>query len=303
MLEQLLPGKPLGSGVLGEVTQLPKPTALAAWTSGMSMCAGPNGTDMYVAGGYVSGSTITTRFAKYTPATGSWTLLATPPWATPLAPYQMMACVGNFIIIIGRTNVMVYNIDNNTWNRRFDLSPGTQFYAYMGAAAAYNGKMYMFLQPDNYQTYGALVASYDPGTGVFAVVSVYSPKVYWAYPGGDIVGDRFYMCGGGPPDAKKLYWYDLVTNTWGSRALPGDGYWQSRVVGYKGKLYLPAANGPAFNAVWEYDPVLDVINTLPDLPGTPVNSSMFGLAAVQDKLYILGANNGQGFVSYQLPTA
>jgi hypothetical protein len=302
MLEQLLNGKSLLAGAPGTTTQLPKPTGIDTWMSGMGMCADPTETHIYIAGGYIADSSLTKKFARYTPSTGQWVELALPPW-NPSGPYLMMACVGDNIIIITRNFVLVYSITNNTWVRKTDLVANSQFYSYMGTAAAYNGKMYMFLQPDNYQTYGAFVGSFDPVTGVFAVVSVYNPKVYWAYPGGDIVGDRFYMCGGGAPDTKKLYWYDLVSNTWGSRALPGEGQWSSRSVGHKGKLYMLAANGPALNAVWEYDPVLDVVNSLPDLPGTPAYSSMFGVAALKGKAYILGANKGQGFVSYQLPTA
>jgi hypothetical protein len=234
---------------------------------------GSDGTSAYVAGGYSGGPV--SRFARYNPATNTWTNLS--PMPTPAYAPSVAVLNGKVYVIGGAdsgnnglTANRIYNIAAGTWSSGTPLPAGR---VYM-ASGVFNNRIYVTGGMTNGQNGSALgnTWEYDP------VANVWNTKA--AMPGGrtyagfGVINDHLYVAAG-QNSYTGLQDYDMATDTWTSRAsMPaGSGVYLPGSASIGGRLWIFGGiigTGPDFgtitSATWLYDPVSNSWAAGPDLP-------------------------------------
>jgi probable HAF family extracellular repeat protein len=184
---------------------------------------------------------------------------------------------------------------DNFWSVRAPLSAVRRGHS-VGSA---NGLLYVIGGENNFGNVISTVQAYDPGTNQWSAKAPL-PVGRQSANGAATINSIIYVAGGLNPAGKltsTLYAYNPATNRWlGQRNLPEPGgCGGSAVIG--GKLYsfsgCRLVNGvqDAAGLLHRYDPAANSWTTLPSAPSVHFQPAV---AAVGEKLYVVGGNNGAG---------
>jgi hypothetical protein len=239
------------------------------------------GGNVYSFGGIVNNTAIASAY-KYSPATNTWTPIASLP--APRAWFSG-ASDGTYIYLLGgvdqnfNTTATLWRYDpvSNTYNTSL---PSYTIPTYFHASAYLNGKIYRIA--------GAAIGTdfhvevYDIATNTWSMAANYpvaNHSLMAAALGGYIYG------AGGNAFPDKTYRYDPSTNTWDDAAIADLSAGRSAAASdvYNGRWLLAGGdvNFAISNTAIAWDPAT---NTWSDLPNM-----------VQARDYLAGATSGQSF--------
>jgi N-acetylneuraminic acid mutarotase len=291
-----LPSEPqaaVGAGPNPVVAQLTFPwkaaTPMPTGRLGL-VTATVNGT-VYAIGGYSSevGGPIRTVEA-FNPAGNvnvSWKTKQKLPGAR-VSPSGAAVINGKIYVPGGRNannvvtkSLYVYNPATDTWATKAEMPVASAY----GAAAAINGKLYVFTP--YYAGKGPFLHRYDPSTNTWTKRA--TPLHPHAWPAAGVIDGKFYVAGGyyGGLATADLDVYNPGANTWTTKkSMPAArGYMAGRVL--DGKLYVlgGSAGGAVLAKVERYDPGNNTWATVVSMPTARIHLA----AAVADGvLYALG---------------
>ena len=223
-----------------------------------------------------------------------------PPQAPPLPQLYM---VGGHIARQGQVgDINSYDTVLNQWTKLTAVLPqersagtavrcGASFYVFGGGRADGGRRYYQNLLTNVLK----LSAPFDAGS--WTVVNEAAPIPVSA-PSGAAIGDRIYMMGGmqhfyengvqtQPAERMKTaYYYDTITDTWGSLPDMPYGAHGTPTLSLNGKLYVLGGAYPTYYTPQAYEPGVDSnwqsLATLPDY----VQS--FAFCAHNGKIFIMG---------------
>ncbi len=230
---------------------------IGAWTVGNPLPASlesPNAdgdsTNAYSAGGYdgVAGS-VSSLFARYNPATNTWTsLTAMSPAADGVG--TVYSPINNKIYVFGGADnpgnglstTRIYDIAGGTWSTGAAMPAARNRFAGKGY---YNGKIYLVggSTDISYANAQATTWEYDPVANTWNTSRANMP-VALLTGGSGVVNGHLYVIGGansGGTAVATVYDYDIAANTWTTRtsvptavAQPGTGVIGSQIVIFGG---------------------------------------------------------------------
>jgi N-acetylneuraminic acid mutarotase len=269
-------------------TPTPTATPCASWTerapypiavSGHAVVS--QGGNVYSFGGIVNNTAIASAY-KYTPATNTWTPIASLP--APRAWFSG-ASDGTYIYLLGgveqnfNTTATLWRYDpvSNTYNTSL---PSYTIPTYFHASAYLNGKIYRIA--------GAAIGTdfhvevYDIATNSWSMAANYPVANHTLMAAA--LGSYIYGAGGNAfPD--KTYRYDPSTNTWDDAAIADLPAGRSAATSdvYNGRWILAGGdvNFAISNSVIAWDPATNTWTNLPSM--------------VQARDYLEGATAGQSF--------
>jgi N-acetylneuraminic acid mutarotase len=239
------------------------------------------GGNVYSFGGIASNTAIANAY-KYTPATNTWTPIASLP-----APRGWFSATsdGTYIYLLGgvdqhfTTTATLWRYDpgSNTYNTRL---PSYTIPTYFHASAYLNGKIYRIAGAAIGTDYHVEV--YDIATNSWSMAANY-PFANHNFMAAAL-GSYIYA-GGGNASPDKTYRYDPSTNTWDDAAIADLPAGRSSAASgvYNGRWLLAGGdvNFAISNSVIAWDPATNTWNNLPNM--------------VQARDYLAGATAGQSF--------
>ena len=225
---------------------------------------------------------------QYDPATNTWTFKA--PMPTPRAQFGIAVFQNKIYCIGGTTNGgatgvnEVYDPATDTWTTKAPMPApkGVQ-------ANVVNGKIYVI----SGNSYGTANQVYDPVTDSWAEkTSEPSATFRWASVALD---GKIYVLGGLDPlasGAHKNEIYDANTNTWSTGAFPPLTIYGGAAAATTGalapkRIYVMGLGIETTYPNGVYDPEHDTWATGASMP---VGRTNFGIAVVDDKLYVIGGD-------------
>lgn len=175
----------------------------------------------------------------------------------------------------------VYNPATDTWATKAEMPVASAY----GAAAAINGKLYVFTP--YYAGSGPFLHRYDPSTNTWTKRA--TPLHPHAFPAGGVIDGKFYVAGGynGGVVTAELDVYSPGTDTWTTKkSMPtARGYVAGRVL--NGKLYVlgGSAGGSALAKVESYSPGSNTWATVASMPSARIH---LAAAVAEGVLYAIG---------------
>ncbi|MBF6611977.1 MAG: S-layer homology domain-containing protein [Chloroflexi bacterium] len=311
-------------GVTGTPTCVPTGGTLGPWSyvspypaSLESAAITTDGTYAYGMGGAVN-FTPTDLVTRYDPTTDTWTTLAPLPTALYDTRTAYAANTGKIYAFGGidsSGNVVnttyIYDIASNSWSAGANMPDGRFFPSVSYSAGT--GKIYIIGGLDSNYVETTQTWEYDPLTNTFATNRAPIPTGM----GGSattIVGQFIYLMGSFNGSATTLnYRYDIVSDTWTTRAPLPDARYDAQAGAYGGQIYLwaggnPSANDPAhlkgsntpdlptaFNTTFVYDIASDSWTNGPNLNTTRAFSG--GTAIGNRMLAVAGFDGSTGDVA------
>jgi len=255
--------------------QAPYPIAV----SGHAMAS--VGGNVYGFGGIVNNMAIVNAY-KYTPATNSWTPIASLPAARG---WFTAASDGTYIYLLGGVD-QIFNTTATLWrydpvSNTYDTSlPSYTIPTYFHASAYLNGKIYRIA--------GAAIGSdyhvevYDIATNSWSMAANYPFANHNLMA---VALGSYIYAGGGNASPDKTYRYDPSTDTWDDGAIADLPAGRSSAASgaYNGRWLLAGGdvNFAISNSVIAWDPATNTWNNLPNM--------------VQARDLLAGATAGRGF--------
>ncbi|OKP85840.1 kelch repeat-containing protein [Paenibacillus sp. P32E] len=268
------------------------PTPTARQDSGS---AAVNGI-IYVIGGH-DGKSVTNTVEAYNPSTNTWETKA----PMPTSRYRLgVVELDNKIYAIGGTdnetnikNVEVYDPTTDSWEKKADLPAGR------GALSvvSLNGKIYAIGGMDTTGNSTATTFEYDPISNKWT--SKAGLSIGRIHGAAAVANGKIYFFGGIEPNSQasfsqRMEEYNPVTNVWASKASLPTGRYGVRATTLNNRIF--AVGGYNYNAdpggylktVEEYDPILNTWETKENLK---TGRSVFSIATVNGKVYVMGGKN------------
>jgi hypothetical protein len=274
-------------------TATPTPTAtpcasVASWSeqspypiaiSGHAVVS--QGGNVYTFGGIVNNAAITNAY-KYTPATNTWTPIASLP-----APRGWFSGTtdGTYVYLLGgvdqnfNTTATLWRYDpvSNTYNTSL---PSYTIPTYFHATAYLNGKIYRIA--------GAAIGT-DFHVEVYTIATnTWSMAANYPFANHNLMAvalGNYIYAGGGNASPDKTYRYDPSTNTWDDAAVADFPAGRSSAASgaYNGRWVLAGGdvNFATSNSVIAWDPATNTWNNLPNM--------------IQARDNLEGATAGQSF--------
>ena len=271
-----------------------------------------DGTALYAAGGYQSSAV--SRFARYDPAPGTWTLLAALPQATYGAATIYAPNVNKLYVFGGFTGTavvattQVYDLATGTWA----AGPALPAPRESLAGSYYNGKIYLVggQSTTMFNSAQAQTWEYDPVAASWTTTRLNVPAPVTG-PGAGLVGGRLYILAGADTSGAPVtttYEYNIAANTWTTRAAVPTGLFGPGSAVVNGTIWLlgggqpfradhPAAGGaPA--AVQSLTQIYDVASdSWSSGPTLTLARNVIGSTYLAGKVYAIGGYNGGTGVS------
>jgi N-acetylneuraminic acid mutarotase len=211
------------------------------------------GGKIYVLGGFINGTALTTRVDVYDPATDSW--------GVPVAPMPTLrttfgvASIDGIIYAVGGSDggelstVEAYDPVSNTWETKAPMQTAR---AYVGVGVI-NGLLYAVGSSNGSVAFEA----YDPATDTWSTKPSLPTTRF--IPGTGVLGGRLYVIGGATSVTLNVVEvYDPEANSWGTGpAMPTDRYGFG--VGVSGGV-LYAFGGATFTGGFNVLPTVEALS-------------------------------------------
>ena len=249
------------------------------------------GGNVYSFGGIANNTAIANAY-KYTPATNTWTPIASLP-----APRRWFSALsdGTHIYLLGgvdqnfTTTATLWRYDPAT--NTYDTSlPSYTIPTYFHASAYLNGKIYRIA--------GAAIATdfhvevYDIATNSWSMAANYPVANHSLMA---VALGNYIYAGGGNASPTKTYRYDPSTDTWDDAAIADLPAGRSSAASgaYNGRWLLAGGdvNFAVSNSVIAWDPATNTWNNLPNL--VQARDYLAGATAAQS-FYAVAGNSGPG---------
>ena len=248
---------------------------------------------IYVIGGALTVSSVTSVVEMYDPIVDTWTRLANMPSARC---FHAACTFGGKIYVFGgispgvfstaKKNVYVYDPQIDTWTQKADMPSAN---ANRGIAVV-DGTIYLI---GGDSTLNSTVTAYNP------ITESWTQKADMPTARGNlsacVVDGKIYAIGGSTDDWRSFSYkhvevYDPSTNTWTRKSDMPTQRWSLGTCVVDGKIFAIGGNlaaNPATTANEVYDPVTDTWTTK-----SPLQQKRLGhfLCSIGNKIYALGGH-------------
>ncbi len=227
---------------------------------------------------------------EYNPSTNTWVAKASMPTAREdLSKASKAIVINNKIYVLGGRilgvnlkNNEMYDPATNTWTIKAQM-PTT---AYESGIVAVNGKIYLIGMNGASRT----VYEYNPNTDTWTNKGSAIPNERTADTGGmtAVVDGKIYVIGGNSTGSTDEY--DLVTNTWTTKANMVFPIQDGVVAVVDKKIYILGGRDMDWiPKMWnqQYDPTTNTWNSLANVPYN-TSDVVPGLAVLDNKIYLMG---------------
>lgn len=252
---------------------------------------------VYVIGGLATGGGASNRVDAYDTRTGLW--LSAPAFPIPIH-HTMAAAAGRKIYVAGgytdpgfTAHAQTYEFDSDlsVWTRRADMPTARG----AGAAASYDGKLYIFGGERNGITVND-AAVYDPIANTWTTIT--PMPTARNHHGAALARGRIYVVGGRPGNLSDNESFDPATETWTIKARLPTGRSGIAVAAAGSYMYVFGGEGNAASPVGTFaeNEAYDVdANAWSAVEPMPIPRHGIGAGVVGNRIFIPGGGPVEGY--------